>query len=161
MCVAKTLQPQLRHLLLIRPGQDVTFERYSDSVAGYVVLDPANPAVFKTLVRAAKAKLKLRLKATINPIPDAQEEHATKNMAIDEQQNPAECVVRTPDDPVILPARGSTAFNQLSVGPGIFKFREPSLSQKDTEKIDTSEADEAPVPRPFTTSSKGKLMDSI
>lgn len=41
------------------------FERYSDSAGTYVVLDSNNPAIYKQLYRAAKAKLKLRLKATI------------------------------------------------------------------------------------------------
>jgi next-to-BRCA1 protein 1 len=41
------------------------FERYSDSSASYVTLDSDKPQVYKTLFRAAKAKLKLRLRATI------------------------------------------------------------------------------------------------
>ena len=41
------------------------FERYSDSAAAYVTLDSSNQHVYKTLYRAAKAKGKLRLKATI------------------------------------------------------------------------------------------------
>lgn len=46
------------------------FERYSDSAAAYVTLDPANTHVYKTLLRAAKAKLKLRLRVSlINPAP--------------------------------------------------------------------------------------------
>lgn len=51
----------------------MVFERYSDSAAAYVTLDPANTHVYKTLLRAAKAKLKLRLRAIIiaAPIPFA------------------------------------------------------------------------------------------
>jgi next-to-BRCA1 protein 1 len=41
------------------------FERYSDSSASYVTLESDKPQVYKTLFRAAKAKLKLRLRATI------------------------------------------------------------------------------------------------
>jgi next-to-BRCA1 protein 1 len=41
------------------------FERFSDSAAAYVTLDPNNTAVYKQLYRAAKAKLKLRLKITV------------------------------------------------------------------------------------------------
>lgn len=41
------------------------FERYSDSSASYVTLDSDKPQVYKTLFRAAKAKLKLRLRATV------------------------------------------------------------------------------------------------
>jgi next-to-BRCA1 protein 1 len=41
------------------------FERYSDSAGTFVTLDPENTPVYKQLFRAAKAKLKLRIKATI------------------------------------------------------------------------------------------------
>lgn len=50
---------------MIPDDQTVVFERYSDSAGSYVILDPKNPAVYKQLYRAAKAKLKLRFKATI------------------------------------------------------------------------------------------------
>tara|TARA_R110002003_G_scaffold1005_3_gene21979 strand:+ start:16657 stop:17148 length:492 start_codon:yes stop_codon:yes gene_type:complete len=56
---------QLRSILQIKPDEQVVFERYSDSAASYVTLDSDKPQVYKTLFRAAKAKLKLRLKATI------------------------------------------------------------------------------------------------
>ena len=42
----------------------MTLERYSDSAGCYVLLDSENPAVYKQLFRAAKAKLKLRIKVT-------------------------------------------------------------------------------------------------
>ena len=45
------------------------FERFSDSAGSYITLDSNNPAVYKQLYRAAKAKLKLRIKATITDIP--------------------------------------------------------------------------------------------
>jgi len=60
---------KLRILLAIPPTQRVLFERYSDSAAAYILLDENNPSVYKQLYRAAKAKLKLRIKAT--PISDA------------------------------------------------------------------------------------------
>lgn len=40
-------------------------ERFSDSSASYVPLSVQNPSSYKQLYRAAKAKLKLRLKATV------------------------------------------------------------------------------------------------
>ena len=40
------------------------FERFSDSAASYVVLDSSNPSVYKQLYRAAKAKLKLRIRVS-------------------------------------------------------------------------------------------------
>ena len=49
----------------------MTFERFSDSAGAYIKLDSHNPSVYKQLYRAAKAKLKLRIRATIstNPLP--------------------------------------------------------------------------------------------
>ncbi|KAH0292931.1 hypothetical protein M436DRAFT_38839 [Aureobasidium namibiae CBS 147.97] len=121
---ANTLPIKLRNLLCIAPDQAVIFERYSDSAAGYVVLDESNPAVFKTLIRAAKAKLKLKLRASA-PKVDA----------------PA-------SEPSIAPSssaaadRTATALDQHSIGPGIFEFREALGSMKKTDI-------EAPLPRPF------------
>ncbi|KAK6329743.1 hypothetical protein TWF696_003608 [Orbilia brochopaga] len=59
------LPTKLRAALAIPDGQQVRFERYSDSAASFVVLDADNLTVYKQLYRAAKAKLKLRLKATL------------------------------------------------------------------------------------------------
>ncbi|KAF2404040.1 hypothetical protein EJ06DRAFT_303500 [Trichodelitschia bisporula] len=60
------LPGKLRTLLGIPADREVLFERYSDSAAAYVALDPnGSSASYKTLHRAAKAKLKLRLKATV------------------------------------------------------------------------------------------------
>jgi next-to-BRCA1 protein 1 len=55
----------------VQPDEHVVFERYSDSAGAYVVLDSDKPQIYKTLFRAAKAKLKLRLRATI---PDEENE---------------------------------------------------------------------------------------
>lgn len=52
----------MRELLSIPSDVDVAFERYSDSAACYVRLDSEDPAVYKQLYRAAKAKLKLRIR---------------------------------------------------------------------------------------------------
>lgn len=59
------LPTKLRNALAISQDQEVRFERYSDSAASFVVLDTDNLTVYKQLYRAAKAKLKLRLKATL------------------------------------------------------------------------------------------------
>ena len=50
---------------MIPPDAEVKFERFSDSAGSYVTLDSSNPAIYKQLYRAAKAKGKLRIKATI------------------------------------------------------------------------------------------------
>lgn len=56
---------QLRQLLGIQADKHVIFERFSDSAGCYVRLDSENLAVYKQLYRAAKAKNKLRIKATV------------------------------------------------------------------------------------------------
>ncbi|RAL06884.1 ZZ type zinc finger domain protein [Aspergillus homomorphus CBS 101889] len=61
---ARTLPQNLRQLLSVPEDANVVFERYSDSASCYVHLDSQNPAVYKQLYRAAKAKLKLRIKVT-------------------------------------------------------------------------------------------------
>lgn len=75
---ATTLDSKLREMLGISPDTQCMTERYSDSAASYVTLDPANAPVFKQLNRAAKAKQKLKLRVTtiIPPSPQAQEAEA-------------------------------------------------------------------------------------
>lgn len=64
---ARVFPQKLRYLLAVAPTDSLVLERYSDSLANYVVLDSENPAIYKQLYRAAKAKLKLRIKATTKP----------------------------------------------------------------------------------------------
>merc|ERR1712054_167998 len=59
------LQTQIRAFLRIPNETDIIIERYSDSAAAYVWLDPNNQAVHKQLYRAAKAKSKLKLRVSI------------------------------------------------------------------------------------------------
>ena len=136
---------QLRTLLGIKPEQTVVFERFSDSAGGYITLDANNPQAFKTLVRAAKAKLKLRLKATLSPLPE--EQKAAETEKTEEKISPKlmePVIVRSPA--YQQTPRDSTAFDRRSIGSGIFEFREARASQQTL--VDTSEA---PVPRPFST----------
>lgn len=56
---------QLCGFLNIPASKSVSFERWSDSAAAYVALDPSNLAVYKQLFRAAKAKAKLRIKVVV------------------------------------------------------------------------------------------------
>jgi next-to-BRCA1 protein 1 len=63
--VADMYRDKLRSLLRLSATQTVAFERFSDSAGTYIMLDSANPSIYKQLYRAAKAKLKLRIKATI------------------------------------------------------------------------------------------------
>ncbi|KAL2816313.1 hypothetical protein BJX63DRAFT_420048 [Aspergillus granulosus] len=82
---ASTLPQNLRQLLGIPADTNVIFERYSDSAGAYIYLDSNNPAVFKQLYRAAKAKLKLRIRATVEQPPS----QAPVTEISSEQQGPA------------------------------------------------------------------------
>ena len=68
--------------------KNATFERYSDSAQRYVVLATHDVAVWKQLWRAAKAKLKLRLKVTAVPAPEVQEVKETPQEAQSEVAKP-------------------------------------------------------------------------
>ncbi|KAI9376486.1 hypothetical protein BJX61DRAFT_367196 [Aspergillus egyptiacus] len=81
---AGSLPQTLRQLLGIPADKNVIFERYSDSAGSYVYLDSNNPAVFKQLYRAAKAKLKLRIKATV----DNSATQPTVEAAVEQQSPP-------------------------------------------------------------------------
>lgn len=117
---------QLRHVLCIAPDQPIVFERFSDSAGGYVVLDDSNPAVFKTLIRAAKAKLKLKMRASVPS-------DAPKTETLPSEPSAAASTVS-------VPPRDATTLSQRSIGPGIFEFRDALASQKKSE---------APLPHPF------------
>ena len=49
----------------IQSNQPFILERFSDSGNAYITLDQNNPSTYKQLYRAAKAKLKLRIRATL------------------------------------------------------------------------------------------------
>ncbi|CAK3949349.1 ZZ-type zinc finger-containing [Lecanosticta acicola] len=130
---AATLLPKLRQVLDIKSDQHVVLERYSDSAGGYIALSEANAQAFKTLIRAAKAKLKLRLKATVSPVEVSDPAENNKEVQMEETKIPAANL-----------SRDSIAFDRRSVGSGIFQFREARASRQ------TLVNDEAPVPQPFT-----------
>lgn len=101
---AAVLPTKLRQLLNIPQNQQVTFERFSDSAGAYITLDSENPQVYKTLFRAAKAKLKLRLRATVmNHLSDKTEDDVSSS------PSPPHLVQRTMPPPVELPTRGMPA----------------------------------------------------
>ncbi|KAK5168139.1 uncharacterized protein LTR77_006707 [Saxophila tyrrhenica] len=145
---ANTLPDKLRHALNIKPEQTVVFERFSDSAGGYITLDQSNPQVFKTLIRAAKAKLKLRLKATVSPIIEEPAVEATETSEEKPKHKAMEpVIVRSPTQQ--NGQRESTAMDGRSIGSGIFQFREARASQQTL--VDVSEA---PVPCAFTADNK-------
>lgn len=99
--ITNTVSLQLRSLLQIPESQEAIFERYSDSAADFVTLDPNNTSVYKQLYRAAKAKLKLRLKVTI--IDQEDKEPAKPNQATVEDEIPSPTQLISVDTP-LLPA---------------------------------------------------------
>lgn len=139
----------------VPPGQDVIFERYSDSAGAYVTLDANKPQVYKTLFRAAKAKLKLRLRATI---PGQEAEPASAAPLPQAQQplpSPPSSLHRKSDE-TLLPAR----VEPTQVSPPIVHSRLSSASHSqlpaETGPVsplaaaDAEVKGEAPVPHPFT-----------
>lgn len=122
------LEHKLRGLLQIPFGAVVTFERYSDSAASYVVLDPTNIPVYKQLYRAAKAKQKLKLRVTkLAPVEDT---NGPKPVTIEDEPEPVpepQVKETTPPAPQ-LPSPTPT----------------PAKTHADPEVIDTIVAPQAP-----------------
>ncbi|KAF7889548.1 uncharacterized protein EAF02_001963 [Botrytis sinoallii] len=96
------------------------FERYSDSAAAFIVLDATNPSVYKQLYRAAKAKLKLRLKVTIKdkepvvpkPASVEDEESTSAKPLVAQPEYPSFTIpVSHPSTTEIPNARRSVAFD--------------------------------------------------
>jgi next-to-BRCA1 protein 1 len=63
--VPGALEPKVREFLDISDDAVVFMERYSDSGAGYVLLQEDSAPVYKQLYRAAKAKSKLKLRVNV------------------------------------------------------------------------------------------------
>lgn len=124
-------------------------------------------------MRAAKAKGKLRLRATVSPNL-LQPSTTTPTLLQDSTITPPllqdstlmSSLLQDPTNDILkqvsAPCRGSTAFDQRSVGTGIFQFREPTVESTSDKsehlpepdkapvaKLHVPESDEAPVPKPF------------
>lgn len=105
---------QLRDLLGVPADVNVIFERYSDSAGSYILLDDSNTAVYKQLYRAAKAKLKLRIRASTLTLPVLPSAGSTAAQANDQEparHNYLETVLSSPIPPVAhtetLPSSGA------------------------------------------------------
>jgi next-to-BRCA1 protein 1 len=115
---------QLRFLLAIPPTSEAIFERYSDSAASFVVLDPNNTSVYKQLYRAAKAKLKLRLKVTVISVKDKEPVIPKPATVEDEEPTPNEqpaspTFVSPPPAPAAAPEPIATVpYVQKPIYPG-------------------------------------------
>jgi len=134
---ASSLPDKLRFLLNIPPSSQAIFERYSDSAAAFVVLDPENTSVYKQLYRAAKAKLKLRIKVTVIdkepvlPKPATVEDEEPTPVSTIVQESHSLVSVSTPTTPadvtatvMEVPAGESKKTTPLSVGELQGRFEE-------------------------------------
>lgn len=70
-------------------------ERYSDSAARYVHLDPKNASIYKQLYRAAKAKSKLKIRASIEAVTEAVPEEPVAAPAMEAEPEVASQVPAT------------------------------------------------------------------
>jgi next-to-BRCA1 protein 1 len=134
---------QLRQLLQVAPGQDVLFERYSDSAGAYVTLDANKPQVYKTLFRAAKAKLKLQQPLSV---PSS----SLHRMSAETLSSP--CAEATLPPPPI--AHSSPLF---SSPPQPALMMAAQTSPVSPLVADAEVKGEAPVPQPFTTTTATQL----
>ena len=141
-----TYAAQLRAGLQILEDEELVVERYSDSAGAYVTLDSDKPQIYKTLFRAAKAKLKLRLRAHVPgdqfelppPPPPPAAAPAAVPAAVESFRMSAETLTphaAAPVSPLIVRSPDAPKFEAVSpVSPP---------QPEDTK-------DEAPLPRSFT-----------
>ena len=153
--MANTFSLQLRSLLQIPPSQEAIFERYSDSAADFVTLDPNNASVYKQLYRAAKAKLKLRLKVTIIDQEDKEPVKPKKATVEDEVPSPVSgAQLITVDSPLlsagmVLPTNESEQV--LGQAPSFPSYGEYLKDLTFNFKTAGEEAaTEAPLPTPIS-----------
>jgi next to BRCA1 gene 1 protein len=148
-------------------------ERYSDSAGAYITLDSSNASVYKQLYRAAKAKLKLRIKATVIDAPKVENEEpevpdpvAPTNL---EAASVSDCSIATAVAPTAPPSEVPPAADSASLLEhlclvqrhrldALQQAREVSCQQSTQPtvvkpdppaKVEHGLDDEAPVPHPF------------
>ncbi|KAK7542146.1 uncharacterized protein J3D65DRAFT_547966 [Phyllosticta citribraziliensis] len=150
---AAVLPTKLRQLLNIPPNQQVTFERFSDSAGAYITLDPENPQVYKTLFRAAKAKLKLRLRATVINDPNDKTEDD-----ISSSPSTPEIAQRT-----MPPPQNNTGTIPLYPYARLPAFHKTDMKTSLPSSSSAAERNsEAPVPQPFVPRPcESKILDGI
>jgi next-to-BRCA1 protein 1 len=138
---AQVLPQKLRTLLGVPADVNVILERYSDSAGSYIRLDSDNVAVYKQLHRAAKAKSKLRIKASTvdSSVPAPSDTTAsTEQMS---QSPPRYSYLETVLSPPIAVASGetqSTASDQITENNGSsfaskFVFPQSKVTEATTE----------------------------
>ncbi|KAI9655237.1 MAG: hypothetical protein M1831_004947 [Alyxoria varia] len=92
---------KVRSCLKIPADRLLHIQRFSDSYGQYVTVDPAIPASYKQLYRAAKAKSKLRLTITVTGVVG--QENSTSSL----EQGSSNANVETPDVAKYIPQNPS------------------------------------------------------
>ncbi|KAJ5110778.1 Zinc finger ZZ-type [Penicillium argentinense] len=133
---AQVLPQKLRTLLGVPADVNVILERYSDSAGSYMRLDPDNVAVYKQLYRAAKAKSKLRIKASTVESSASNEAQPEVSETSPPRHNYLQTVLSSPI-PVTLPetnpppseAQSHTVSSSLANPPPQPHLRDFSMDQ--------------------------------
>ncbi|KAK5957900.1 hypothetical protein OHC33_001089 [Knufia fluminis] len=133
---AHVLPQKLRFLLQVPADADVKFDRFSDSAGTYVTLDASNPAIFKQLYRAAKAKLKLRLKATVITADQKDNTSPTEDKIVPESSKRntyLETVLSNPPSEPVYPVKplqpNVVSLGTTSIQPTMEMSTQPALSR--------------------------------
>lgn len=172
---AEVLPAKLISVLTLPTDKKVTFQRFSDSAGSFITLDSSNSAVYKTLIRAAKAKLKLRLRALIEGEPTEVPSQRPTTLSADLLARP-EVVARLAKLPQMAehndafqgickakhPRRAmSSASARKNIGAGIFDFKD-ALATTQTPKwqspfqLDALSAQPPRLFEPFKSASAAK-----
>jgi next to BRCA1 gene 1 protein len=147
------LRLQLRALLAIPADLEVRFDRFSDSAGAYITLDSNNAAIYKQLYRAAKAKLKLRLRATVEKKPAKETFPQTTTMEKKETAAPQAEPRNTFLETVLSKPSG------IGAAPSFKSFQQtcqysPKCAIPGAFDLDLSHVD--PAPKPAATLVPGK-----
>ncbi|KAI9743905.1 MAG: hypothetical protein M1818_002639 [Claussenomyces sp. TS43310] len=140
---ASTFADKLRLLLAIPPTSEAIFERYSDSAAAFVTLDSENISVYKQLYRAAKAKQKLRLKATVvHKHPNMPRHAFVEDEALGTtEQVEAHHYPSPPASPPVVQSKHADSWNEEISSPSVAEIRrnlEDLLTSRDASQADAS-----------------------
>lgn len=101
-------------MLAVPEGKTLILERYSDSTGDYVIVDTKNPPSYKQLYRAAKAKQKLRFRATVVDKPAKKSTTAPEPSTSSQQPAP----VQAEATPALNSPREATdAFKAINSAP--------------------------------------------
>ncbi|KAG5977085.1 hypothetical protein E4U56_000489 [Claviceps arundinis] len=149
--VPLVLEEHLRSFLPIPANTNIMIERYSDSAAAYVMLEPSNMAVYKQLYRAAKAKS--RLKFRVSALPDNDE----KTMSPEVKPVPVAAIPKiesfntNPPPPAPPAPTVPKASTKLTAAPAPAQKAEAAQASREAQAapLATASSSKTPTPRAF------------